>query len=552
MTWHPVDPPAHQLPDTARFLEVLEQHAGFFETGAPLVVARAPGRLDVMGGIADYSGALVLELPLGVAAFAAAQPAREPALTIRSLQAAAIGAVPEVTIALADLAPGGAPLEYGTARTLLAADTQAHWAAYVAGALVVLGRERGLTIDRGVRLLLDSQVPPGKGVSSSAAIEVAAMQAICALYGVDLPGRELAILCQKVENLVVGAPCGVMDQMTAACGRQDMLLALLCQPAELQAPIALPPDLEVWGIDSGIRHAVTGADYGSVRVGAFMGYRIMAEIHAERVSGRTGERVISTLTRSPAHPLTPPPAWGGYLANVTPSAWEQHYRAYVPETLGGAEFLARYGGTTDTVTQVDPARTYAVRQPAAHPIYEHHRVRLFRALLEHLSTDHRPPTTDHRPPTTEPNDKVARRQGDKVSEVGETLTRSPLHPFTPSPESVVSRPSSVVEEARELLGELMFQSHASYSACGLGSDGTDRLVELVRAVGPGGGLYGAKITGGGSGGTVAVLARRGSEPAIRALAARYEQETGHTTTLLSGSSPGAQAFGVIWLNADGE
>jgi GHMP kinases N terminal domain len=51
---------------------------------------------------------------------------------------------------------------------------------------------------------------PGKGISSSAAIEVAAMQAICAIYGVELPGRELAILCQKVENLVVGAPCGVV------------------------------------------------------------------------------------------------------------------------------------------------------------------------------------------------------------------------------------------------------------------------------------------------------------------------------------------------------
>ena len=57
------------------------------------------------------------------------------------------------------------------------------------------------------------------------------------------------------------------------------------------------------------------------------------------------------------------------------------------------------------------------------------------------------------------------------------------------------------------MGELMSAAHDSYSACGIGSDGTDLLVELVREAGPQSGLYGAKITGGGSGGTVAILGR---------------------------------------------
>jgi L-arabinokinase len=492
MIWRPIDTQAQHLPDSARFFATINAQAELFDPAAPLVVARAPGRLDLMGGIADYSGALVLELPLGLAAFVAAQPAREPVVAIRSLQAATIDAAPDVAIALADLAPGGTPLEYSAARALLAADPQAHWAAYIAGALIVLGRERGVTIDRGLRLLVDSQVPPGKGVSSSAAIEVASMQAICALYGVELVGRELAILCQKVENLVVGAPCGVMDQMTSACGEQHALLALLCQPAELQATVALPTALEVWGVDSGIRHAVTGADYGSVRVGAFMGYRMIAELAAG------GPRPAAELP------------WGGYLANIPPSLWEMSYRDHVPPTIDGAAFLARYSGTTDTVTQVDPARTYAVRQPTAHPIYEHQRVRLFRALLESLTND------------------------------GGRSTNAD------TPSSSVIPLSSFVEVAT-LLGELMYQSHASYSACGLGAGGTDRLVELVRAAGPEAGLYGAKITGGGSGGTVAILARRGAASAVHTLAARYEQETGRAATILSGSSPGAQAFGVIWL-----
>ena len=76
------------------------------------------------------------------------------------------------------------------------------------------------------------------------------------------------------------------------------------------------------------------------------------------------------------------------------------------------------------------------------------------------------------------------------------------------------------------LGALMYESHASYSACGLGSDGTDRLVALAREAGPARGIYGAKITGGGSGGTVALLADAGAGDAVRAIARRYAEETG--------------------------
>jgi len=467
-----------ETPDVGRFVETVNAHADFFSHAAPITVARAPGRLDLMGGIADYSGALVLELPLAAATHVAAQRTTDGCITVRSL---AIGAEAgaDVTTSLEALAPRGVPLDYVAARALLATEPRRRWAAYVIGALVVLGRERGTPSTRGVRLLVDSTVPLGKGVSSSAALEVAAMSALCALRGVTLDGRDLALLCQMVENLVVGVPCGVMDQMTAACGERDRLLALLCQPAEVQAQVALPSALEVWGIDSGIRHEVGGADYGGVRVGAFMGYRIVAEAAGLAVTVRPAKRVDIDDRR-----------WSGYLANVTPAEWERQYRDLVPESMDGATFLRRYAGTTDPMSRVDPARTYAVRQPAAHPIYEHHRVRHFRALLE---------------------------------------------------------AGAASEEQRLLLGELMYQSHASYGACGLGTSGTDRLVALVRAAGPAAGLYGAKITGGGSGGVVAVLARAGSHAAIEGVARDYQRDTGRSAVVLGGSSDGAARFGVLRL-----
>ena len=94
------------------------------------------------------------------------------------------------------------------------------------------------------------------------------------------------------------------------------------------------------------------------------------------------------------------------------------------------------------------------------------------------------------------------------------------------------------------LGALMYESHASYSACGLGSDGTDRLVALAREAGPARGIYGAKITGGGSGGTVAILARRVGRRDVSAPSrASTPPKPAATRIVFEGTSPGAAAIG---------
>ena len=473
-----------RLPDVKALLGLLARGPIVPSPGAPplfaeadeVVIARAPGRLDLMGGIADYSGSLVLEWPLREAALVAVALRRDRLLRLVSLPEREGERVRAAEVSLDQLAPGGRAISYADARGLFARDADQQWAAYVAGAFVVLGLERGLLPLVGADLLVSSSVPEGKGVSSSAAVEVAAMQAITAAYGWSLPPVDLALACQKVENLVAGAACGVMDQITATCGEENRLLALLCQPAQLQESVALPEGIAIWGLDSGVRHAVSGSDYTSVRVGAFMGYRIVADLAGLPVSPGDGEgRVHVEDSR-----------WRGHLANLSPLEWEA-FAPRVPEHLEGAEFLARYGGTTDAVTRVEPERRYAVRVPAAHPVHESFRVGRFAELLR----------------------------------AGAPATSLPL------------------------LGQLMDLSHASYSACGLGSEATDRLVARVRSAGRARGLYGAKITGGGSGGTVAVLGEPHGQEAVEEIAAAHAGETGRTTRIFSGSSPGAFAFGNL-------
>lgn len=461
-----------------------------FNLEAPVVVARAPGRLDVMGGFADYSGSLTLELPIREAAFVAVQRRREPWVEIVS-SGLVRGVAPLrwARFPLAELREH--TRSYAAAREYFRRNPEDAWVAYVAGTVAALRVELGIELDSGLSLLVASSVPEGKGVSSSAALEVASLRALAGLLGVAVEPARAALICQRVENLVVGAPCGVMDQMTASCGQEGQLLPLLCQPAQLEDSFPVPKGLALWGIDSGIRHAVSGADYGEVRAAAFMGYRWLAS--ARGLAARAGQQ--------PGHVVISDPDWEGYLARIPVATFEREYRELLPERISGGEFLQRFGGITDSITSVLPGVTYRVRAATEHPVYEHARASEFRSLLQR-------------------------------SELLAAAAEAGQH--------------AVLER----LGALMYQAHASYSACGLGSEGTDRIVELVRELGPEHGLYGAKISGGGSGGTVVLLSRAGASDAVQVVAQRYARETGHVPYVFSGSSPGAAAFGLRRLQPD--
>ncbi len=431
----------NQTSDVQEFIDLLNNPLSparqLFNAKSDLIVSRAPGRLDVMGGIADYSGSLVLEFPIAEATFAAVQLHAERQLNIVTM----LDEEPLYSSFTMPLSVFDGPAEYETARQFFQRESN-RWPAYVAGVFLVLMRERKVNFASGANILISSRVPLGKGVSSSAALEVAVMQAVTAAFDINIEGRDKALLCQKVENLVVGAPCGVMDQMTAVFGERDRLLLLLCQPAELKRMIPLPRQLMLWGIDSGIRHSIGGGDYGSVRASTFKGLRMISDLKGAKVD---------------------------YLANISPAEFESEYLPQLPEGL---------------------------RVPTAHPIYENVRVQRFVDLLDQCET--------------------------------------------------ADAPEMIFNE----LGGLMYESHRSYTAVGLNSAGTDLLVELVRSEGPGAGLFGAKITGGGSGGTVAVLGDQSSNEAISRVAASYAKQTGHQPYIFSGSSSGSLAFDHVRLRSE--
>lgn len=453
----------------ADFEDYLAAHGEkIFAASGPITVARAPARLDCMGGIADYSGSVVFEGTLGRAAVVGFQPREDGVVRVRSALLEQRGEPCEARFVLGDFRSTGGNISYEDSRRLFTSDSRQAWAAYLAGALFVLEKEGITRLECGANMLLWSDIPMGVGVASSAALEVAAMYAAVEALGLDMEGLKLAELAQTVENRVVGAPCGIMDQVTSALGREHKLLALKCQPCQLMGHHDLPEGVWLFGISSRVEHSVGGAAYTHARVGAFMGLRIILNAGEQR-----GEHLQED---------------DYYLCNLPPDSYRSEYRQLLPERIKGEEFLDRYGSTTDRVTRVDPSQTYAVQGPTEHPIYENRRVQRFIRCMERA------------------------RNGDRTALV----------------------------EA----GGLMYASHYSYGwNCGLGCEETDLIVRLVQQRGPLQGLYGAKITGGGSGGTVAVLADADARERAVEVAEEYARRTGNEPDLFDGTSPGACAFG---------
>jgi len=441
-----------------------------FVADRSIFVARAPGRLDLMGGNVDYTGGMVFETTLREATWAAVQLRDDDSIVLLNPQMRDCGWEDRVEFPIAALTGEEA------VRELVNRDPRIRWTAYVLGIFYWLKRQHAIS---GVTVFIGSDLPMNKGVSSSAAVEVAVMKAAAAAYGRPVQGIELAESCQWVENTIAQSPCGVMDQATIVLGDESFLLPLLCQPCCPFPPVRLPELLECRAIDSGVSHSVSGMKCEIARAAAFMGYKTICD----------WENLPVVYDATGRIPRWKDARWNGYLSNVPASIFRSRFENRLPETMSGADYSVVCGTHVDVFTPLRAEAYYPVRAATRYAVEENLRIRLFIDLAG----------------------------------------------------------GAVAESTFELMGELMYQSHYAYTECGLGCEQTDYLVDLVRAEGPAAGLYGAKITGGGAGGTVAVLCRKGAGSAFQRVVERYAGYSGVTPPVFEGSSPGADRYGVEML-----
>jgi galactokinase len=219
---------------------------------APDGVWLAPGRANLMGEHTDYNDGFVLPFALGQHIVTAAARRDDGRLAVTSRQEKDAG----FQVEMAELEPGSVT----------------GWGAYPAGVAWAL-REAGYPVP-GASIAIDSDVPAGAGLSSSAALECATALALTELAGLDgpapnrsIPRRELAAIARRAENEFVGVPSGIMDQSASLLCQAGHLLLLDCRSLET-AQVAFDPapaGAQLLIVNTRARHELSDGEYGERR-----------------------------------------------------------------------------------------------------------------------------------------------------------------------------------------------------------------------------------------------------------------------------------------------
>jgi galactokinase len=226
----------------------------------PAFIARAPGRVNLLGEHVDYNDGWVLPAAIDRAAYVAVGECSSPLVSLSAMDLEA-GAVWRVTELEAKQDVTGQPLPA--------------WARYPAGVAWAL-QARDLNV-MGMDAVLTSNVPRGSGLSSSAAVEVAFATAWQKLGGWSLTPMELALTCQRAENRYVGVNCGIMDQFASACGQAGQLLLLDCRSLEWET-VPLPEGVAIVVADTTVRRTLGDSEYNARRAQCEEAVRILKEV----------------------------------------------------------------------------------------------------------------------------------------------------------------------------------------------------------------------------------------------------------------------------------
>jgi galactokinase len=228
------------MDDQKRHADVRTRFRQIYGTD-PAILVQAPGRVDLMGSHTDYNLGYVLTMPITRNTWIAAMPRADRKASIQSLNVDGSHTFDLDAIAPCEDVP---------------------WVDYVQGVAYVL-QQAGYTL-RGFNGLVHSTVPFGSGLSSSAALEVAAATLFKALDDLDLDPVQTALLCQRAENDFVGVNCGILDQYTSAVGQAGHALLLDCRDLTHETA-AMHPDVQIVICDTRAERALTGSEYSDRR-----------------------------------------------------------------------------------------------------------------------------------------------------------------------------------------------------------------------------------------------------------------------------------------------
>jgi len=224
----------------------------------PLYVARAPGRVNLLGEHVDYNDGFVLPAAIDRATYLAFSPSSTDQTTLLAADFGEEARFTAGTLA-GKTQPDGSPLP--------------EWALYPAG--VAWALDQTSLAAPAMQAAFSSDIPRGSGLSSSASIELAFGVAWRRLGGWSLPPMQLALLGQQAENRYVGVNCGIMDQFASACGEAGRLLLLDCRSLEYRT-LPLPANTVIVVADTSVRRKLSSGGYNERRAACEQAVRLLA------------------------------------------------------------------------------------------------------------------------------------------------------------------------------------------------------------------------------------------------------------------------------------
>jgi galactokinase len=218
---------------------------------------RSPGRVNLIGEHTDYNEGFVLPAALALSCRVAAAARGDGRLIVRSEN---MDDAIEADLENDPPSPSADPVgRHPVGRHPVGRHPVGrHWSDYVVGVAAIL-RRSGHAI-RGATLLIHSDVPPGAGLSSSAALEVGVATALLDLAGATAEPADVARMCQRAEHEFAGARCGIMDQFVACHAREATALMLDCRSLQYHF-VPMPPPLRIVVCNTKVRHSVSGGEY---------------------------------------------------------------------------------------------------------------------------------------------------------------------------------------------------------------------------------------------------------------------------------------------------
>ncbi len=255
--------------------------ARFGPTGArPPRVFRAPGRINLIGEHTDYNEGFIMPAAIDLATWTAAAPCPDQRIVV----------VSRTLKEEAELEPAGngRPREDG------------HWSNFVLGVARLL-RSAGFAVS-GANLMIDSTVPMGSGLGSSAALEVSVALALLGVSGLEADRLQIARIAQRAEHEYAGARCGLMDRFTTCFGRAGQAMLLDCQSLAYRA-VPLPASTRLLVANTMVKHELAAGEYNLRRADCEEAARIFGAASLRAISpldfvGRQGELPPGTRRRA--------------------------------------------------------------------------------------------------------------------------------------------------------------------------------------------------------------------------------------------------------------